>query len=649
MDAGGAGGDEGAPGALWASKHGRLCVGPTPQRALIGSWSPAIPGSALSLGGRMDKAPATPTWMKLSAILDERSVASPPRYTDHDAIWEDIDDRPGPYKMVVQQHVLNWLYSVLTSEYHDVQRTYNDVAQALSQYPSLSPRTDVHTFDNGVSALLVHLSGTLPVVFRGTTYRFPISIWVPHAYPREAPLAYVNPTESMMIRPGQHIDPQGRIYHPYLVGWAEYWDKSSMLDFLAILRDVFAKEPPVIARQQQQPRPPPQQQATPSATPPPIPPLPHELSRTPAQTHTPHSADGLPPPPPPKGSDAPQVVPGQAINANSGPPLPPLPPGIHRPQSQYGSQQPQQAHRLSRYETAPPLPPQVTGQQQAHPQPVQAYQQAPSPAPQHQHQTLYAQGNTQAGYPPQGPRQADAVSPTGPYNDPRASYAGPPPNWQQQQPPAQQPTVQQQPFQQPPAPPQSKPPPPPDIMDEPLTLSLPSPSNLPPPPIPPNPEKDALLRQLGMTLHQHRLRARQQNESSLAGLIAQRNAMLTALQNIQSDTNSLGSLSAVLSSNTSDLQSSLKEADAVIINSRKQAPPGIDELLVAPTVVGNQLYDVVAEERALGDAIFILGRAVERGRITPAAFAKTTRSLAREWYLKKALAKKIGRGMGLVS
>lgn len=71
--------------------------------------------------------------------------------------------------MVVQQHVLNWLYRVLTSvrtgrratppkayprlgtdpsppqEYHDVNRTYNDVAQALSQYPSLLPRTDVHS------------------------------------------------------------------------------------------------------------------------------------------------------------------------------------------------------------------------------------------------------------------------------------------------------------------------------------------------------------------------------------------------------------------------------------------------------------------------------------------------------------------------
>ncbi|KAF3010308.1 hypothetical protein E8E14_005945 [Neopestalotiopsis sp. 37M] len=545
--------------------------------------------------------------------------------------------------MVVQQHVLNWLYSVLTSEYNDVQRTYNDVAQALAHYPSLSPRTDVHTFDNGASALLVHLTGTIPIVFRGQTYRFPISIWVPHAYPREAPLGYVTPTESMMIRPGQHVDPQGRIYHPYLAGWAEFWDKSSILDFLAILRDIFAKEPPVIARQQ--PRPP-TQQSTPTPTPPPVPPLPREISQGIAHTQSPHTPDGRPPPPPPKGSDGPQVVPGQAINANTGPPLPPLPPGAHRPQSQYGLQQ-QQPNRMSRYDSAPPLPPQATGVQQMPHTAAHEYSQPPHLPHHHQQQPSITQGSGPPGYSTQVPPGSSVASPssTASYHNPRASYAGPPVNWQQ---PQQHPVPQQ--FPQATAQPQAKRPPPPDLMDEePLTLALPSPSNLPPPPIPPNPEKDALLHQLAVTLHQHRLRARQQNETSRSGLNAQRNAMLGALQNIQTDTNSLAALSNVLSSNTVDLQSSMKEADVVIANSRRQALPNIDDLLVAPTVVGNQLYEVVAEERALGDAIFMLGRAVERGRITPAVFAKTTRSLAREWYLKKALAKKIGRGMGLTA
>ncbi|KAI2468012.1 UEV-domain-containing protein [Annulohypoxylon bovei var. microspora] len=573
--------------------------------------------------------------------------------------------------MVVQQHVLNWLYSVLTSEYQDVNRTYNDVAQALSQYPSLSPRTDVHTFDNGVSALLLHLSGTIPVIFRGTTYRFPISLWIPHAYPREAPLGYVTPAENMMVRPGQHVDPQGRIYHPYLVGWAEFWDKSSLLDFLAILRDIFAKEPPVVSRQQariasqQQPSAP-----APTPTPPPVPPLPPDMSRqTPQQGPSPHTNDSRPPPPPPKGSDLPQVVSGPST-VTDGPPRPPLPDEVRQRSGQYSvpavASQPPQPNRLSRYDAAPPLPPQqgpphpTQPYQHQQPPPNVQYQPQPQSQPQSQQQQQQQQHQQQqqqqqqyayqhggpppTGFTPQDSRRASMISPVTPipYNTTAppgsSSYAGPPPNWQQPVP--QQPQAQLI----------HKPPPPPDLMDEPFSLALHSSSatNLPPPPIPPNPEKDALLRQLASTLYSLRQRARSQNETSLVGLAAQRNAMLAALQNLQSDSASLTPLTSMLASNTSILQNSLQEADRVISSAQTREPPPIDDLLVAPTVAANQLYDVVAEERALGDAIFVLGRAVERGRISPAVFAKTTRSLAREWFLKKALARKIGRGMGLV-
>ena len=63
--------------------------------------------------------------------------------------------------------------------------------------------------------------------------------------------------------------------------------------------------------------------------------------------------------------------------------------------------------------------------------------------------------------------------------------------------------------------------------------------------------------------------------------------------------------------------------------------------------MGNQLYGLVTEERALGDAIFILGRAKERGRVETGVFVRQTRSLAREWFLKKVLVGKIAKGMGL--
>ncbi|KAJ4418344.1 Suppressor protein stp22 of temperature-sensitive alpha-factor receptor and arginine permease [Gnomoniopsis sp. IMI 355080] len=544
--------------------------------------------------------------------------------------------------MVVQQHVLNWLYSVLTSEYHDVNRTYNDVAQALSQYPSLLPRTDVHTYPNGSSALLLHLSGTIPVNFRGTTYRFPISLWVPHAYPREPPLVYVTPTETMVVRPGQHVDPQGQVYHPYLVGWADFWDKSNILDFLAILRDIFAKEPPVIARGAAQRPPPVHPQATP--TPPPVPPLPQELSARPSSSvHSTPAPNGHPPPPPPKPHQ-------QSPRADGAPPLPPLPPGTARPSSQYGSgmQSPTPAsnNRMSRYESAPPLPPQAQPPQQrglpqqlppVGPPVTQGAYQGPPP------------GSYQTSPPPAHMASTDPRHNSNFPSQAYPQYPGPSPQTQQQQQQQQQQWPQQYPPQVAPPQPKQKPPPPPDLMDEPLTLNIPSPSSVPAPPIPPNPEKDALLHQLAITLHQTRMRTKEQNESSLQGLQAQRTAMLNAMSTMQSEIGALTQLSNLLQNNTNILQDTMRRADEVIQNSTRLPEPDVDQLLVAPTVVANQLYDLVAEERALADAIFVLGRAVERGRVAPAVFAKTTRSLAREWYLKKALVKKIGLGMQLTA
>jgi ESCRT-I complex subunit TSG101 len=216
-------------------------------------------------------------------------------------------------------------------------------------------------------------------------------------------------------------------------------------------------------------------------------------------------------------------------------------------------------------------------------------------------------------------------------------HAGPPP--QRQQYPLHQKQIQ----------PQSKPLPPPDLIDAPLTLNIPeeSSTNLPAPPIPPNPEKDMLLHNLGRALCSQRQHTRTQTSSSLPGLESQRNAMLSALGNMQTEIQALESLNSLLTSNSSILHTALHDADAVIESSQHRTTPNIDEILVAPTVVGNQLYELVSEERSLGDALFVLGRAVEKGRVSPTVFAKMTRSLAREWYLKKALVKKIGRGMGL--
>lgn len=41
-------------------------------------------------------------------------------------------------------------------------------------------------------------------------------------------MVYVTPTETMAVRAGQYIDPQGKVYHPYLAGWADFVEVSTL-------------------------------------------------------------------------------------------------------------------------------------------------------------------------------------------------------------------------------------------------------------------------------------------------------------------------------------------------------------------------------------------------------------------------------------
>lgn len=55
---------------------------------------------------------------------------------------------------------------------------------------------------------------------------------------------------------------------------------------------------------------------------------------------------------------------------------------------------------------------------------------------------------------------------------------------------------------------------------------------------------------------------------------------------------------------------------------RSRAVPEVDEVLVAPTRVGTQLWELCAEERAIREAMWILGRGAEGGRVGVEGFVK---------------------------
>lgn len=189
------------------------------------------------------------------------------------------------------------------------------------------------------------------------------------------------------------------------------------------------------------------------------------------------------------------------------------------------------------------------------------------------------------------------------------------------------------------------------MLDDSLEVTIPSQMGnqvpIPVPPVPPNPEKDALLRALSQALVSQIRQTVSSNMSAVAPLRAQQAALQTAYSRLQAELGELQQLDTALASNEQILKGAMIEADRVMGDARRRKAPDVDDVLVAPTLVGGQLYTLAAEERSIADTLFVLSRALDKGRISADVFVKQTRSLAREQFLKKALIKKIAKGMAL--
>lgn len=493
-------------------------------------------------------------------------------------------------------------------------------------------------------------------------------------------MVYVTPGRDMLIRPGQHVGVDGRVYHPYLRDWSSMWDRASIVEFLSYLQQVFSKEPPVISKAQQQQyyqRPTPQspgQKATgASPAPPQLPPKQRPGSVQPVEM----PSTSTPPPRPPKpGEDPSNAYPQRTASRNvsrEGPPLPPLP--AQRHPSQYHVPSPQHQNGYA-HPTRPPsqMPPSQTPTYQHSKPPV-------PPIPQAQHQQ-YQQVRANHDRSPVSP-----ISPSSAYTqDGRYSQApplpfnqqlhlqhqqpAPPamPSYRQDQPPYQ-PHYQQPmaaashpPYTQPtPYPIQSgphqmqaqpaRPAPPPDLLSDPFDVALPGPGasgpQAPAPPIPPNPEKEHLLQALSTSLTQQAQHKIKQNLSALAPLQAQQAALQTAYQRLEAEIRQLQHLSTTLDANEAILRQNMQDCDKTIAGARTMQQPPIDEVLVAPTLVANQLWVLCAEEAACREAMYVLQKAVDRGRVSGADFVRQMRGLGRECFLKMVLARKCARGLGL--
>ncbi|SNX83878.1 related to Tumor susceptibility gene 101 protein [Melanopsichium pennsylvanicum] len=635
--------------------------------------------------------------------------------------------------------VQRWLRTVLGT-YADRDRVFSDVDRTLVSVSSLSPKTEVFTFNDGRTQLLLTLDGTIPVDFRGNTYNIPVAFWIPRDYPNQPPMAFVAPTPDMAIRKGSNLDPSGEIGGDYLKRWRSKPEACNLLDLVHDCQHMFGREPPVYAK----PKPTPvyataqttshpatprqqiQQASSSSAVtqrcgPPPLPASPSKSAGTSFNIHDPR---GQPPSPAPAPTPGPSTL-QESQHAPLRPPKPssslgpgsprksishtdayhssaPIPPqGLQSPRqtaapglgdqeayrrsSGYGPTSFQPAHpatprRQGQYTPSPvsgPHSPNPGLQWQPHPQDhsnhrqgSQQYSQQHHPPPPDQKQ----QQQRSYTYPyPTSESHADSYSTTSaphqlqPYPQPQnGSNSAPPPS------PGPQPqqvlhhsnlshasssVADSNGYHH------NSPTPPPvaapkpkgiNLLDEdeltPCQFAVPtgpaSNSAAPPPPRPINPEL--------LSLHEKVYTKLTDRLSTLEHTLSTSNSQLSILNSdldrglpaITDEMNRLKAVRDVCQTTGDRLQSSVSALTESVRTLQEREDPDPDSMVLATSIVGNQLVDLVAEDNAIEDTLYQLGRALNAERIDLERFLKQTRMLAREQFMTRALAMKISEGMG---
>lgn len=524
--------------------------------------------------------------------------------------------------------------------YSQKERVYIDVEAALARFSTLRPKSDVYIYDDGRSQLLLCIHGLLPISFRNASYNIPIAIWLTREYPRDPPIPFVIPTSGMLIKAGKYIDVSGRCNIQYIQHWARKNEACNLSALLEAMQEQFSREPPVYAK-------------PPSGTaiqPPlsrdyrgkPPPPLPGSSVPT-----------GAPSPPAPLPPMSSQPVASSSVSISDRPAIPPKPMlPDYLPSVDIRSPTPQSSDVTALGSSPPPPPP-------PRPPPPRTTSGVGPP----QYRSSYVKppvalshsdnNDTFAGHvsvPRFSPADVDGAarlqasistsSPAGAafFPSSQVGLSSSPlyrselsmRSRQQEAIASERPSVY------------------PNLLDEdsPETPSVPpqNPSTAPPP-RPPNPE----------TLHlhaevYHKLMSEFSSLSETLATDAERlRAHQTDLLNgepaIRDEMSRLEAVRMVCSTVAGRMKGLVDQAETNIAELRRKGDPEVDELVCSTTIVHNQLVTLVAEDNAIEDTIYHLHRALSAGRIDLERFLRSTRLLAEEQFMKRALIEKIQAGI----
>ncbi|KAI7851672.1 UEV domain-containing protein [Circinella umbellata] len=474
-------------------------------------------------------------------------------------------------------NIKSWLRIVLQN-YKDPDRTFRDVDAVLSTYISLKPERNTFTYNDGTTQLLLCLYGTIPITYRSIPYNIPVAFWIPSEYPHHPPIPFVKPTTNMLVREGKHVDKSGLCYHPYRSSWQTDVNKHTLLELVAILQQVFGQEPPVYTK--------PPSSSSPASSSPMIPPsIPGKINNNNSINNN--------------------------TNNNSTPPAPvSLPPPPLPVTSTSTSSQPFSPSNTSDNTSSPRWHGDGTAYYNIH-QGLAAMSLSPG--------TGYTTSTNNVSHtPPPIPTTTTSTGIGG--STPRSSSVPTMPNNTRQ---PTTPTSTTLPSTGPIPPPSS------------VSSTLPS-SSLP---------RESRERELQEKLYRKvsdRMQAFNIEVSNEMDKLLIINRQLNDGElRIDQEQHTWTDIIRRLQDNIQILKTRGKEIEKITSTVNSMPDLAVDEALCGTTVVYNQLFDLVADDNAIVDTIYYLGKALNTERIDLMTFMKCTRTLAREQFMKRALMKKI--------
>lgn len=63
----------------------------------------------------------------------------------------------------------------------------------------LNPKSDTFVYNDGSSAQLFKLEGTIPMFFKKDRYNTPVAFWIEQAFPEKPPICFVVPTSGKLF------------------------------------------------------------------------------------------------------------------------------------------------------------------------------------------------------------------------------------------------------------------------------------------------------------------------------------------------------------------------------------------------------------------------------------------------------------------